>query len=53
MRRLLLLGSVLLLSACGSKGPPVPDWKTDSANYIERYKPRRARDALPKPPGSG
>jgi len=38
MRRLLLLGSVLLLSACGSKGPPVPDWKTDSANYIERYK---------------
>jgi hypothetical protein len=38
MRRLLLLGSVLLLSACGSKGPPIPDWKTDSANYIERYK---------------
>ena len=38
MRRLLLLACVLLLSACGSKGPPVPDWKTDSANYIERYK---------------
>lgn len=38
MRRLLVLGAVLLMSACGSKGPPVPDWKTDSANYIERYK---------------
>ena len=38
MRRLLLLVTVLLLGACGSKGPPVPDWKTDSANYIERYK---------------
>ncbi len=38
MRSLLLLGCVVLLSACGSKGPPVPDWKTDSANYIERYK---------------
>ena len=38
MRRLLLLGCVLMLGACGSKGPPVPDWKTDSANYIERYK---------------
>jgi hypothetical protein len=38
MRSLLVLGTVLLLSACGSKGPPVPDWKTDSANYIERFK---------------
>ncbi|HYP68341.1 MAG TPA: lipoprotein [Thiobacillaceae bacterium] len=38
MRIFLVLGSALLLAACGSKGPPVPDWKTDSANYIERYK---------------
>jgi hypothetical protein len=37
MRRFLVLPIVLVLSACGSKGPPVPDWKTDSANFIERY----------------
>ncbi len=29
---------LLLLSACGSGGPPVPDWKTDSVDFIERYK---------------
>jgi hypothetical protein len=38
MRIALLLISTLALAACGSGGPPVPDWKTDSANYIERYK---------------
>ncbi|MFN3716091.1 MAG: hypothetical protein ACK4R8_05110 [Thiobacillus sp.] len=27
-----------LLSACGSGGPPPPDWKTDAADLIERYK---------------
>ena len=27
-----------VLSACGSGGPPVPDWKSDSADLIERYK---------------
>lgn len=29
---------LLLLSACGSAGPPVPDWKTDAVDFIERYK---------------
>ncbi len=27
-----------VLSACGSSGPPVPDWKSDSVDLIERYK---------------
>lgn len=38
MSKPLLLFLALALAACGSKGPPVPDWKTDSSNYIERYK---------------
>lgn len=38
MKRLLLCAGVLMLSACGSSGPPVPDWKTDSVDFIERYK---------------
>jgi hypothetical protein len=38
MRIALLLIAAFILAACGSKGPPVPDWKTDSANYIDRYK---------------
>lgn len=38
MKKLLLLLSALTLTACGSKGPPIPDWKTDSSNFIERYK---------------
>jgi len=36
-----LLFSVLaltILSACGSGGPPPPDWKSDSSDLIERYK---------------
>ncbi|HEY9097951.1 MAG TPA: hypothetical protein VIN38_03675 [Thiobacillus sp.] len=38
MKTLLVLASVVLLTACGSGGPPPPDWKTDSADLIERYK---------------
>lgn len=29
---------VFLLTACGSGGPPPPDWKSDSADLIERYR---------------
>jgi hypothetical protein len=38
MKPLLALACLFLLSACGSGGPPPPDWKTDSADLIERYK---------------
>ena len=38
MKPLLTLACLFLLSACGSGGPPPPDWKTDSADLIERYK---------------
>jgi predicted small lipoprotein YifL len=38
MRYLLALASLLMLSACGFGGPPPPDWKTDAADLIERYK---------------
>lgn len=42
MNRLPLKGclwaGLLVLSACGSSGPPTPDWKTDSVDFIERYK---------------
>ena len=38
MRTALALLASLLLAACGSGGPPVPDWKSDSANLVERYK---------------
>ena len=37
MKPLLALASLLLLTACGSGGPPPPDWKTDSADLIARY----------------
>ncbi len=37
MRTLLTLASLILLSACGSGGPPPPDWKTDAADLIGRY----------------
>jgi hypothetical protein len=37
MRALLAFAGLLLLTACGSGGPPPPDWKTDSADLIERY----------------
>lgn len=39
MRRALAFAATLiLLTACGSGGPPPPDWKTDAADLIERYK---------------
>ncbi|MBT9591644.1 MAG: hypothetical protein IV089_12195 [Thiobacillus sp.] len=38
MKTLLAIASLILLAACGSGGPPPPDWKTDSADLIERYK---------------
>jgi hypothetical protein len=38
MKTLIALSCLILLSACGSGGPPPPDWKTDSADLIERYK---------------
>lgn len=37
MKSLLALLGLILLTACGSGGPPVPDWKTNSADWIERY----------------
>lgn len=33
----LALAGLILLTACGSGGPPPPDWKTDAADLIERY----------------
>jgi hypothetical protein len=38
MKYRLALAGLLLLTACGSGGPPPPDWKADSADLIERYK---------------
>lgn len=38
MKTTLALASLVALSACGFGGPPPPDWKTDSADLIERYK---------------
>jgi len=37
MKSLLALAGLVMLAACGSGGPPPPDWKTDSADLIERY----------------
>lgn len=37
MKTLLVLASLILLTACGSGGPPPPDWKTDATDLIERY----------------
>jgi len=37
MKSLLAFFGLILLTACGSGGPPPPDWKTDSADFIERY----------------
>jgi len=37
MKSLLALASLILLAACGTGGPPPPDWKTDSADLIVRY----------------
>lgn len=38
MKTLLMLASLIALAACGSGGPPPPDWKTDSTDLIERYR---------------
>ena len=38
MKLLLSLMALLILTACGSGGPTVPDWKSDSVELIERYK---------------
>lgn len=38
MKRGIIWAGLLLLSACGSAGPPVPDWKIDAVDFIERYK---------------
>lgn len=38
MKKFFALAGLFLLAACGSGGPPPPDWKTDSADLIERYK---------------
>jgi hypothetical protein len=37
MKTLLMLASLVLLTACGSGGPPPPDWKSDAADLIARY----------------
>ncbi len=37
MKFLPVIFCMALLSACGSGGPPPPDWKTDAADSIERY----------------
>jgi len=38
MKTRIAIASLVLLTACGSGGPPPPDWKSDSADLIERYK---------------
>lgn len=38
MKGLLATACLVMLTACGSGGPPPPDWKTDAADLIERYK---------------
>ena len=37
MKRLPAILCMVLLTACGSSGPPPPDWKTDAADSIKRY----------------
>lgn len=43
MRMLLMLTMLIGLAACGSSGSPPPDWKTDAADLIERYKKHALR----------
>lgn len=37
MKTVFVLASLVLLTACGSGGPPPPDWKIDSSDLIGRY----------------
>lgn len=37
MKTVLMFASLIMLSACGSGGPPPPDWKGDAADLIDRY----------------
>lgn len=37
MRTALVAFATLLLTACGSGGPPPPDWKTDASDLLQRY----------------
>ena len=37
MKNVFVLASLVLFTACGSGGPPPPDWKTDSSDLIGRY----------------
>jgi predicted small lipoprotein YifL len=43
MKPLLALACLVMLTACGSGGPPPPDWKTDAADLIERYQKHALR----------
>ncbi len=43
MKSLLSILGLILLTACGSGGPPPPDWKTDAADLIERYQKHALR----------
>jgi predicted small lipoprotein YifL len=37
MKTLLALASLVMFTACGSGGPPPPDWKSDAADLVARY----------------
>ena len=43
MKSVFAFACVVLLTACGSGGPPPPDWKTDAADFIERYQKHALR----------
>ena len=43
MRTLLAIAALVALTACGSGGPPPPDWKSDAADLVERYQKHALR----------
>ena len=43
MKTLLALASLLMLAACGSGGPPPPDWKVASADLVAGYQKHALR----------